>query len=169
MTLSFVLAMLQVSFRSLPSASFPGLRGGKPALAGLAAAVIVLAGCGSGGHKATSSNGRLSSSPAAASTSSCAASRRAPTTAPAGRCSARSGRGSRLLLGGGCAAGPTLPRAVEGGREHAVERVGENELDRVARLRRELLQVGLVLARQHDTLDPGPLRGEHLLAHAADR
>src|SRR5256885_11355763 len=55
MTLSFVLAMLQVSFRSLPSASFPGSGGGKPALVGLAAAVIVLAGCGGGGHKATAS------------------------------------------------------------------------------------------------------------------
>src|SRR5919197_2920108 len=55
MTLSFVLAMLRVSFRSLPSASFPRPRGGKPALAGLAAALIVLAGCGSGGHKASAS------------------------------------------------------------------------------------------------------------------
>src|ERR671930_514378 len=56
MTLSFVLAMLRVSFRSLPSASFPSPRGRKPALAGLAAAVIVLAGCGGGGHKATASH-----------------------------------------------------------------------------------------------------------------
>src|SRR5919201_1042065 len=56
MTLSFVLAMLRVSFRSLPSASFPSPRGRKPALAGLAAAVIVLAGCGGGGHKATASD-----------------------------------------------------------------------------------------------------------------
>src|SRR5919201_380305 len=56
MTLSFVLAMLRVSFRSLPSASFPSPRGRKPALAGLAAAVIVLAGCGGGGHKATISD-----------------------------------------------------------------------------------------------------------------
>src|ERR671936_1613912 len=56
MTLSFVLAMLRVSFRSLPSASFPSPRGRKPALAGLAAAVIVLAGCGGGGHKATVSD-----------------------------------------------------------------------------------------------------------------
>src|SRR5690349_12418508 len=50
--------MLRVSFRSLPSASFPRLLGGKPALVGLAAAVIVLAGCGSGGHKATASDVR---------------------------------------------------------------------------------------------------------------
>src|SRR5919202_2896528 len=57
MTLSFVLAMLRVSFRSLPRASFPRPRGGKPArLAGLAAALIVLAGCGSGGSKATASH-----------------------------------------------------------------------------------------------------------------
>jgi hypothetical protein len=48
--------MLRVSFRSLPSASFPGPWGGKPALAGLAAALVVVAGCGSGGRKATSSN-----------------------------------------------------------------------------------------------------------------
>jgi hypothetical protein len=48
--------MLRVSFRSLPTASFPRLRGGKPALVGLAAAVIVLAGCGGGGHKATVSD-----------------------------------------------------------------------------------------------------------------
>jgi hypothetical protein len=48
--------MLRVSFRSLPSASFPGFRGCKPALVGLAAAVIVLAGCGGGGHKATASD-----------------------------------------------------------------------------------------------------------------
>src|SRR5438552_15422483 len=47
--------MLRVSFRWLPSASFPCLRRGKPALVGLAAAVIVLAGCGSGGHKASAS------------------------------------------------------------------------------------------------------------------
>jgi hypothetical protein len=45
--------MLKVSFRSLPSAPFPRLRGGKPALVGLAAALIVLAGCGGGGHKAS--------------------------------------------------------------------------------------------------------------------
>jgi hypothetical protein len=48
--------MLRVSFRSLPSASFPGLRGCKPARVGLAAAAIVLAGCGGGGHKATISD-----------------------------------------------------------------------------------------------------------------
>jgi hypothetical protein len=48
--------MLRVSFRSLPSASFPGLRGCKPALVGLAAALIVLAGCGGGHHKATASD-----------------------------------------------------------------------------------------------------------------
>jgi hypothetical protein len=48
--------MLRVSFRSVPSASFPGLRGRKPALAGLAAAVIVLAGCGGGGHKASATD-----------------------------------------------------------------------------------------------------------------
>src|SRR5918911_2604640 len=48
-TLSFVLAMPQVSFRSLPTRSFPGPRRCKPALAGVAAAAIVLAGCGSGG------------------------------------------------------------------------------------------------------------------------
>ena len=48
--------MLRVSFRWLPSASFPSLRGRKPALVGLAAAVIVLAGCGSGGHKASASD-----------------------------------------------------------------------------------------------------------------
>src|SRR2546430_4859958 len=53
MTLSFVLAMLQVSFRSWASASFPGSGGGKPALVGLAAAVIVLAGCGGRGREAT--------------------------------------------------------------------------------------------------------------------
>ena len=45
-----------MSFRSLPSASFPGLRGCKPARVGLAAAAIVLAGCGGGGHKATISD-----------------------------------------------------------------------------------------------------------------
>jgi hypothetical protein len=50
--------MLRVSFRLLPSASFPRLRGGKPALAALAAAVIVLAGCGSGGDKTTASDVR---------------------------------------------------------------------------------------------------------------
>src|SRR5256885_398517 len=48
--------MLRVSFRWLPSGSFPRLRGGKPALVGLAAATIVLAGCGGGGHKATASD-----------------------------------------------------------------------------------------------------------------
>src|SRR5919198_366564 len=47
--------MLRVSFRSLPSASFPRLRGGKPALAGVAAAVIVLAGCGGAGRKGSGS------------------------------------------------------------------------------------------------------------------
>src|ERR671930_2713672 len=56
MTLSFVLVMLRVSFQWLPSASFPSLRGRKPVLVGLAAAVIVLAGCGGGGHKATVSD-----------------------------------------------------------------------------------------------------------------
>jgi hypothetical protein len=50
--------MLRVSFRSLPNASFPRLRGGKPALVGLAAAVIVLGGCGGGGHKASASDVR---------------------------------------------------------------------------------------------------------------
>jgi hypothetical protein len=49
--------MLRVSFRWLPVAPFPRLRGGKPALVGLAAAVIVLAaGCGGGGHKASASD-----------------------------------------------------------------------------------------------------------------
>jgi hypothetical protein len=48
--------MLRVSFRSLPSASFPRLRGGKPALVGLAAAVIVLAGCGGPGDKASTTD-----------------------------------------------------------------------------------------------------------------
>jgi hypothetical protein len=48
--------MLRVSFRSVPSASFPRLRRGKPALVGLAAAVIVLAGCGSGGDKSSASD-----------------------------------------------------------------------------------------------------------------
>ena len=43
-----------MSFRSVPTRSFPCPRSHKPALAGLAAAVIVLAGCGSGGHKASS-------------------------------------------------------------------------------------------------------------------
>src|ERR671930_1167694 len=56
MTLSVFLAMLMVSCRSLPNAAFPGLRGCKPALVGLAAAVIVLAACGGGGHKATISD-----------------------------------------------------------------------------------------------------------------
>jgi hypothetical protein len=41
-----------MSFRSLPTRSFPRPGGCKPTLAGLAAAVIVLSGCGSGGHKA---------------------------------------------------------------------------------------------------------------------
>src|SRR5919199_343318 len=50
--------MLRVSFRWLPSASFPRLRGGKPAVGGLAAAVIVLAGCGGGGHKASATDVR---------------------------------------------------------------------------------------------------------------
>jgi hypothetical protein len=45
-----------VSFRWLPSASFPRLRGGKPALVGLAAAAAALAGCGGGGHKASASD-----------------------------------------------------------------------------------------------------------------
>jgi hypothetical protein len=48
--------MLRVSFRLLPSASFPRPQGGKPALAGVAAALILVAGCGSGGHKATASH-----------------------------------------------------------------------------------------------------------------
>jgi hypothetical protein len=48
--------MLRVSFRSLPSASFPRLRGGKPALVGLSAALIVLGGCGGGGHKASATD-----------------------------------------------------------------------------------------------------------------
>jgi hypothetical protein len=43
-----------MSFRSLPTRSFPRTRRCKPPLAGLVAAVIVLAGCGSGGHKASS-------------------------------------------------------------------------------------------------------------------
>jgi hypothetical protein len=43
--------MPQVSFRSLPTRSFPGPEGCKPALAGLAAAAILLAGCGSGSSK----------------------------------------------------------------------------------------------------------------------
>ena len=40
-----------MSFRSLSTRSFPGPGGYKPALAGLAAAAILLAGCGSGGSK----------------------------------------------------------------------------------------------------------------------
>jgi hypothetical protein len=45
-----------MSFRSLPTRSFPGPGGCKPALAGLAAAAILLAGCGSGGHQASIEN-----------------------------------------------------------------------------------------------------------------
>lgn|GEM_PF-707571 len=45
-----------MSFRWLPNASFPRLKGGKPALVGLAAALIVLAGCGSEGHKASATD-----------------------------------------------------------------------------------------------------------------
>src|SRR5207248_6375056 len=47
--------------------------------------------------------------------------------------------------------------------------LGEDELERLARLLRKLLEVGLVLAREDDALQPGALRGERLLAHAADR
>jgi hypothetical protein len=41
--------MLRVSFRSLPPRSFPALGGRKPALVGLAGALVLLAGCGDGG------------------------------------------------------------------------------------------------------------------------
>src|SRR5438067_2981605 len=50
-TLSFVLAIPRMSFRSVPTPSFPRPGGCKPTLAGLAAVVIVMSGCGSGGPK----------------------------------------------------------------------------------------------------------------------
>src|SRR5947208_1881421 len=143
--------MLRVSFRWLPNASFPCLRGGKPALVGLAAAVIVLAGCGGGGHKASAFDVQTVSG------SAYRFSARARRGAPGW---GRAGWGSGLPRGGGRAPRPSLSRAVERRGEHAVERVGEDEVDRLARLLREFLQVGLVLARQHDAADPGPLRGE---------
>src|SRR2546423_3777853 len=58
MTFSFVLAMLLVSFRSMPMGSFPRPGSSKPALTGLVAALVVLAGCGGGGHKAAPVRGR---------------------------------------------------------------------------------------------------------------
>ena len=49
-------------------------------------------------------------------------------------------------------------RAVERGGEHLLDRVGEDELELVARLLRQLVEVGLVLARQDHALQPGALR-----------
>src|SRR5262249_12748246 len=60
-------------------------------------------------------------------------------------------------------------RAVEGRGEDVLDGVCEDELDRLARLGRELREVGLVLVRDDHALQPGALRGERLLPHAADR
>src|SRR5438067_5512020 len=65
-----------------------------------------------------------------------------------------------LPLGGGGPARAERRASVEGGREYLVNRVREHELDRLARLLRELLEIRLVLARDHDLRDPGPLRRE---------
>jgi hypothetical protein len=63
------------------------------------------------------------------------------------------------------------PRAVRAERslEDLVDRVDEDETDGLARLRRQLLEVVLILARQNDPTEAGTLGGEHLLANAADR
>ena len=45
---------------------------------------------------------------------------------------------------------------------------GRDELERLARLRRQLVEVGLVLAREDDALQAGALCSERLLAQSAD-
>src|SRR5579864_4608354 len=62
---------------------------------------------------------------------------------------------------------PAIP--VERDLQRLLDRVDEDELHVTPRLLGELLEVGLVLFRQHHPAQPGPLGGEDLLAYAADR
>src|SRR5437660_9810613 len=98
----------------------------------------------------TSGSGSPSCSEACASTSSCAAGRhRRPSRPRARSFPGASDRSSGLAYLAG-AAWPSGGMAVEGDLEHLVDRVDEDELDLLARLPGEVLEVCLVLARQDD-------------------
>src|SRR5262249_40527231 len=60
-------------------------------------------------------------------------------------------------------------RAVERRREDLVDRVDRDELELALRLRRKLVEVGLVLTRQDDALQSCTLSGERLFPDTADR
>src|SRR5262249_31960414 len=64
---------------------------------------------------------------------------------------------------------PLCRPAVERNREHLVDRVDRDELELAPGLGRKLVEVGLVLARDHDALQSRALSCEHLLAYTADR
>src|SRR4249919_408750 len=80
-----------------------------------------------------------------------------------------SGRQRRLALGRGSGLRAGGSALLEHDVQHLLDRVDRDELELVAGLRRELLEVGLVVTRDDDPLEPGSLRREHLLLEAADR
>jgi hypothetical protein len=61
-----------------------------------------------------------------------------------------------------------LRGAFEGGGEHFVELVDEDEFELVADLFRDLVEVGFVSFGDEDALDAGAVGGERLFLEAAD-
>src|ERR1700694_6312340 len=64
-----------------------------------------------------------------------------------------------LLVGG----------SPQGDGEHLAEVVGKIDLELVAQLPRQVLEVGLVVLRHQNGADARPHRAEHFLVYAADR
>src|SRR5581483_4132314 len=118
---------------------------------------------------ATTSTSTRSCSPEPASISCSAGARARAAPRSATRCSRASCGHSGLPLDGLGPPRPPATLAVERGCEDVLDRVGGNEGDRLACLRRQLVEVGLVLAREDHTPEPGALRRQGLLAQPADR
>ena len=51
----------------------------------------------------------------------------------------------------------------ERGAEDLRDRLGKDERQLLPRLGRELLEIGAVLSRENDRVQPGPLRGQDLV------
>src|SRR5204863_2922773 len=113
---------------------------------------------------AITSTSTRSCSRASASTSCCAAARSRPAPPSAISSSGPSSRHSGGTLDRGRPACACTALPVEDDREDFFDRVDGNELQRTAGLRGQLVEIGLVLAREDDALQPCALSGECLPA-----
>src|SRR5215218_2650227 len=77
--------------------------------------------------------------------------------------------GGGLALRARCGLRERAARLRERDLEDVLDRVGKDELEFVARLFGELLEIRLVVARDHDPLQAVALGREDLLADPADR